>query len=78
MLIFIGNEILFTSWGNNQPDNGDDSCLIMRRSLINYDWDDVRCQDRFPYACQLGKLTVRYRPVKCSLYHNRSHKILTF
>ena len=78
-IIFIGSEIVFTSWGSSQPNDPDGSCLIMRRSLNNYDWDDVSCQERFPYACQLGKLAESKLDLLCKAFLRfKFHELLIF
>ncbi|XP_068725173.1 uncharacterized protein [Montipora capricornis] len=43
----------FTAWAKNQPNNfGDEDCVHTLGVKYNYEWNDVKCSNCYPYTCK--------------------------
>ena len=46
-------EMLFTAWKGDQPDNQNHHCLGVRGDMGQ--WDDRDCNARHSYVCETGR-----------------------
>ena len=51
----------FTAWAKNQPNNfGDEDCVHTLGVKFNYEWNDVKCSNCYPYTCKKGKIVFNF------------------